>query len=75
MPRFLSLAEAYPLEQARVRDVLSLYRDCDYLDMGPTFDIAVRLLEQKLREADEAAASGDVVRMVRAYKSLKEIQA
>lgn len=64
-----SLAEELPKEQARVREVLSHYRE-----IGPAGALGAMLIEQSLREADEAVMSGDVVRMIRAYEDLKEIQ-
>jgi hypothetical protein len=65
-----SLAEALPQEMARVREVLGLYKQ-----IGPAGMFGVAMIEQDLREADQAVMSGDIVRMLRAYEALKEIEA
>ena len=64
-----SLAEELPKEQARVREVLSHYHD-----IGSAGALGAMLIEQSLREADQAVMSGDLVRMMRAYEDLKEIK-
>lgn len=69
MNESMSLVEAYPLEQARVREVLGHYKE-----IGPAGMFGAAFIEQDLREADAAAASGDVVRMLKAYQKLKEVQ-
>ena len=62
-----TLAEEYPKEQARVRALLQIYRN-----LGPVGQFGAMMLERALREADEAAAEQDLVRMVRAFADLKE---
>lgn len=64
-----SLGEQYPIEQARVRTILSYYRE-----IGPAGMFGAAMIEQTLREADAAAVSGDVIRMLRAYEAMKEIK-
>lgn len=64
-----SLADAMPKEMARVREILGIYRE-----VGPAGAFAAVMIEQDLREADLAVMSGDVVRMITAYKALKEIE-
>lgn len=64
-----SVGEDMPKQQARVREVLGHYRE-----IGPAGAFGAAMIEQALREADEAMASGDVVRIVRAYKALTEIE-
>lgn len=64
-----SLGEAFPHEQARVRDLLVVYKT-----LGPAGAFGALMLEATLREADDAAASGDVVQMLRAYAQLKGCQ-
>lgn len=64
-----SLGEDYPKQQARVREVLKLYQE-----MGPAGRFGAAMIEADLREADEAAVSGDIVRMLSAYHKLKEIE-
>lgn len=60
-----TLAEALPQEQARVRELLGVY------SVG-IFGAA--MLESELRLADQAAMSGDVVAMLRAYERLRGCQ-
>lgn len=62
-----SLAEDYPKEQERVRELLR-----EYESIGPSGAFGAMALRQRLREADEAAVSGDVVRMLRAFTQLKD---
>ena len=65
----LSLGEAFPLEQARVRVVLGHYKD-----IGPAGMFGAMMIEDMLRRADEAAMSGDVVAMLRVFQEMKEIK-
>lgn len=64
-----SLAEALPKEQARVREVLGYYKE-----IGPAGMFGSTMIEQSLKKADEASASGDVIAMMRAYEDLKQIK-
>lgn len=66
----LSLAEALPLEMARVRDICIP----NYLSIGPNGAFAVAMMRAELDAAARAIASGDVVKMIQAYKELKEIE-
>jgi hypothetical protein len=68
-PTTTSLGEALPLEQARVRELIALYRS-----IGPAGDFGAYLMEIALREADQAVMSGDVVAMIRAYEELKSFE-
>lgn len=63
-----SLGEAYPVEQARCRELLQVYRD---LPNGVGMFGAVTI-EDVLRRADVAASSGDVVAMLRSWGEMKE---
>jgi len=63
-----TLADALPKEMARVRVVLGHYRE-----LGPVGRFGAHFIECDLREADNAVMSGDVVRMIRALQTLKEI--
>ena len=63
-----TLADALPVECARVRVILGHYRE-----IGPVGAIGAAFIEQDLRAADQAMASGDVVAMIRALKALQEI--
>ena len=65
-----NLAEALPIECARVREVLGHYKA-----IGPAGMFGASFIEQDLREADRAMASGDVVAMIAAYQKLKDIEA
>lgn len=64
-----SLAEALPKEIARVREVLGHYKE-----IGPAGMFGAAFIEQDLREADQAVISGDLVRMIKAYKKLQGIE-
>lgn len=61
-----SLGEEYPKEQARCRELIQIYRD-----LGPVGTFGLIQIEATLREADEAAISGDVVRMLAAFERMK----
>lgn len=61
-----SLAEALPLEQARVRELLG-----EYKRIGAPGMFGAMVLEQTLQRADQAVMSGDVVAMLRCYEELK----
>lgn len=65
----ISLADAFPLEQQRVRELL-----VEYEKLGPVGTFGAAVLRLALQEADAAAMSGDVVRMLSAYQALKECQ-
>ncbi len=64
-----SLATDLPKQQQRVRDLLPLY------DMIPTGVFAATLMRQALARADQAAASGDVMAMLRSHEELKGFKA
>lgn len=64
-----SVGEDYPREQARCREALESYRQ-----IGPPGAFAAAMIEQTLQEADAAMASGDIVRIVRAYKAMTEVK-
>ncbi len=63
-----SIGTKLPKEQARVREVLSIYRG-----IGPAGAFGAAMIEAILSKADQAAISGDVVAMIAAYQDLKEI--
>jgi hypothetical protein len=64
-----TLGEAYPVEQARVRRVLGLYKE-----LGKAGAIGCVIIEDVLRRADIAAMSGDVVQMIRMYQEMKGVK-
>ena len=63
-----SLAEAFPHELARARMI------AEYRDLGPAGAFGALMIEQDIAAADRAAASGDVVEMIRCYQTLREIK-
>lgn len=65
-----TLADELPYQQQRVRDLLPLYEAC-----GPGGMFAVAMIRASLAAAERAAASGDVVAMLRACKDLQEFEA
>ncbi len=65
-----SIGSDMPNQQARVREILGLYKE-----IGPSGAFGAMTIEADLREADEAVMSGDIVRIIRAYQTLKEIEA
>lgn len=69
MAETTSVGEQFPIEQARVREVLGQYRA-----IGPAGSFGAAMIEATLREADAAMASGDIVRIIRAFQAMKEIE-
>lgn len=63
-----SLGEAFPQEQARVRQILGYYKE-----LGPDGAFGAAIIEAVLQRADRAAISGDVVAMIAAYREMQEI--
>ena len=64
-----SLAEELLKEQARVRELINIYRDPILKGAG---ELAALMMEQSLQKADKAIISGDIVKMIQCYKDLKE---
>jgi len=64
-----SLGEMLPKEQARVRALL-----VDYKEIGAPGLIAATMMQLSLQNAENAVVSGDVARMIVAYRDLKEYQ-
>lgn len=62
----VSLAEAYPVEQARVRELLGVYKS-----IGPVGTFGAMMIERVLQRADSAAADHDTVAMLRSYQEMK----
>ena len=62
-----SVGEDFPTQQARVRALLEQYRV-----IGPNGAFGALMIRQVLARAEEAMASGDVVRIVHAYQELTE---
>lgn len=61
-----SLADAYPIEQARIRELLQAYKD-----VGPPGAFAHVMLSDVANRADKAAAEQDLVSMIRLYQEMK----
>lgn len=68
----LSLAEALPLEQKRVRKLIEMYRDPLLQGAG---EFAARMMEIDLEEAEKASAEGNTIGMLKAYNELKTYKA
>lgn len=64
-----SIGEDYPKEQARLRELLPLYRG-----IGPAGIFGATMIEMTLQRADQAAISGDLVAMLRCYQEMREIE-
>lgn len=62
-----SLADALPREMARVTALISIYAS-----IGPAGNFAIAMMRKDLDDAAKAIMSGDVVEMIRVYRSLKE---
>jgi hypothetical protein len=63
-----SLGEALPREMARVRDeIMPVYQE-----LGKSGLFALAMMRVDLDAAAKALAEGDVIEMIRVYKSLKE---
>lgn len=65
-----SLAEAYPKQQARLRTLITQYEELRGMP-GVNVEFALTTLRNLQRRADEAAAAGDVVAMVRCYQEME----
>lgn len=64
-----SLPEGLAKEQVRVRKVME-----NYISIGPAGFFGAHFIDQDLKRSEAAAASGDVVEMIRALNALKEIE-
>jgi hypothetical protein len=65
-----SLGEALPRECARVRKLMLDYRALP----GGVGMFAISIMEQTLRDADQAMISQDTTGMINAYQRLKEFE-
>ena len=68
-PAEATVGEAFPQEQARCREVLAQYKE-----LGPAGVLGGMMIEATLREADAAMASGDIVRILQAYKAMQGVE-
>ena len=69
----MTVGDAYPEEQERLRDVLA---DAVKLSRLPRVNMSFYIAELRavMAEADAAATSGDPVRIIRAFKAMKEFE-
>jgi hypothetical protein len=67
--RTVSLAEAFPLEQQRIREMIEIYGEC-----GPGGRRMQIVLNDILSRSMQAAANQDVVAMLKSYYEMKEEQ-
>lgn len=63
-----SVGSDYPKQQARIRELITAYRDLPN-DAGV---LGALLLEDTLKRADEAQASGDIVSILKMYQEMTE---
>jgi len=61
-----TLAEKYPIEQARCRELLRQYQE-----IGPMGRFGYAMIEAVLKRADEAVMSGDIVAMLHSYTEMQ----
>jgi hypothetical protein len=64
-----TLADALPIEQARCRELLTLYKE-----IGAAGTLGALMIEQALQRADKAVMSADVVAMLRSYEELRGLE-
>lgn len=62
-----SLGEEYPKQQARCRELLE-----QYTAIGAAGAFGHAMISQTLKEADEAAISGDLVAMIKAFEKMRD---
>ncbi len=61
-----TLADGYPIEQKRCRELLQIYHD-----LGQPGLFGHTMIEQTLARADKAAAEQDLPAMIAAYQDMK----
>ena len=64
-----SVGAQFPVEQARVRELLIVYRQ-----LGIPGAFGATMIEEVLRRADQAAMSGDLVAILSSFQELKDCQ-
>jgi hypothetical protein len=65
----MTLGEAYPIQQARVREILRYYKE-----IGPPGLFGAAMIEDLLKRADRAVIEQDVVKMISIFEEMKEIK-
>lgn len=66
----MNLIEGIQKECERVREILPYYEE-----IGPSGIFGLAMLRAAIKEGEAAIASGDVVRMLAAFKSLEDCEA
>lgn len=66
----MTLGEAFPLEQARVRTILGYYKE-----IGPAGVFGATWIEDLLQRADRAVMAQDLPAMIRIYQELQAVKA
>jgi hypothetical protein len=65
----MTLGEAYPIEQARVRKILGYYKE-----IGPPGLFGAAMIEDLLKRADKAVMEQDITKMILIFEEMKEIK-
>ena len=63
-----TLGEAYPIQQEPVRELL------EFVVKTPGCEFAAAVYRNALKQAEAAAVSGDLPRMIAAYKELESCE-
>lgn len=66
-----SLAEELSKEQARVRELILIYRDPELNGIG---EFIASMMELSLQAAEKAVINGDLAAMITAYEDLKSYE-
>ena len=66
----MNLAEALPIEQARVRALIKIYKE----HCGNSGVFAVALMQNALNATERAIAAGDTVKMLACYQELQSFK-
>ena len=69
-----SVGEDFPVQQARVRDVLAQYEEVAKTPRGGGCAFIVIMIKASLARAERAAISGDLIAIIHSYKQLKDIE-
>lgn len=64
-----SVGDDFPKQQARARELLKAYHA-----IGPAGQFGAIIIEATLKQAEEAMASGDVIKILAAYQDLQGLK-
>lgn len=67
----VSLADALPAKIREMNEVI-IPAYVEIIPIAPMTQLTVQIMRAEVQEAVEALASGDVVRMIRAYAAIKD---